>query len=440
MKNVKILAFTLFLTATSLSCFAQKWGKTPEDSVNCVTNTFLYRDAYSNKMYAEAYEPWKACLRDCPANQKNLYIRGVTILKSLYNATTDAKRREEIIEELMTMYDMRIQYFGEEAEVKAKKASDLAQLRGDKAIEQYYTLYAEAVKIGANEIDVAYVERFFDATIKYVSKGFADTTLIIDNYDIASEILENRASTETDSLKKVEIYNVINNIENKVSPFATCSELINIYSKKYAATPNDVTLLKKITTILRKKSCMNTDLFFSATESLYKLDPSPSTAYLMGQMCYNKDRFSEAVKYLNDAFKDAETTKDQYNMQILIGLCYANMNSYGAARSAYQKAADIDGSKGEPYRLIAQLYAKGARAVSDGLGGRTAYWAAVDAARRAINVDSSPENVEAAQRLINSYSANFPKQSDAFMMDLIDGHSYTVPGWIGVSTTVRTKK
>lgn len=74
------------------------------------------------------------------------------------------------------------------------------------------------------------------------------------------------------------------------------------------------------------------------------------------------------------------------------------------------------------------------------MGGRSAYWAAVDAARKAISVDGSPENVEAANNLIRSYSGHFPKQDVAFMLDLIDGNSFTVPGWIGVTTTVRTRK
>ena len=159
----------------------------------------------------------------------------------------------------------------------------------------------------------------------------------------------------------------------------------------------------------------------------------------MAQMCFQKKKYAEAAKYVNDALQGAED-KDKYNMYILQGLCYANNNSYSAARASYNKAADIDGSKGEPYRLLAQLYANSSRSISDGLGGRSAYWAAVDAARKAITVDDSPENVEAAQRLINSYSGHFPKQEDAFMMDLIDGNSYTVPGWIGVSTVVRTRK
>ena len=73
-------------------------------------------------------------------------------------------------------------------------------------------------------------------------------------------------------------------------------------------------------------------------------------------------------------------------------------------------------------------------------GGRSAYWAAVDAARKALSVDDSPENVEAANRLISTYSGHYPKQDEAFMLDLIDGNSYTVPGWIGVSTKSATRK
>lgn len=440
MKKIKIFALTLVMMMPTFSALAQnKWGNTPEDSINCVTNTFLYREAFKNKQYIDAYTPWKDCLKDCPANNKNLYIRGVTILKAKYNDAKDAAERNAILDELMEMYDLRIKYFGEAAEVTARKANDLETLGGIARLKDYYNLYAEAMKIGATQLDLAFIERYFDATVKLVTSGEAEPTLAVDNYDIASTALDARLEGLTDSVKRAEVYGIIAKIENLFSPYASCDELVKIYTKKFEANPDDITLLKKITTILRKKKCMNTDLFFAATEKLHSLEPNASTAYLMAQMCYNKEKFSEASKYINDALKDAED-KDKYNMYILQGLCYTNTNSYSAARSSYQKAAEMDPTKGEPYRLIAQLYARGARAIDDGLGGRTAYWAAVDAARKAMSVDSSPENVEAAQALINSYSGHFPKQSDAFMMDLIDGSGYTVPGWIGVSTTVRTRK
>ena len=439
MKTIKFLTLGLVMTMSVFSVSAQKWGNTPEDSVSCVTNTFLYREAFKNKQYVEAYEPWKECLDKCPGNNKNLYIRGVTILKSRFNATKDANERKAIVDELMKMYDLRIANFGEAAEVTARKAYDMEQLGGNARLKDYYELYDEAMRLGADKLELAFVERYFDATVKYVTSGFADTTVIIDNYDLVSDALDGLASSETDSAKRAEIYGVIAHIENRFSPFASCDELVKIYDRKFAATPDDVTLLKKITTILRKKKCMDTELFFAATEKLHSLEPTASTAYLMAQMCYQKKRYNDAAKYINDAIEGAED-KDKYNMYILQGLCYANNNSYSAARSSYNKAADMEPTKGEPYRLISQLYASGARAVSDGMGGRSAYWAAVDAARKAISVDGSPENVEAANRLISSYSGHFPKQDEAFMLDLIDGNSFTVPGWIGVSTTIRTRK
>ncbi len=440
MKTFKVLTLTLIMLIPAFGAKAQKWGNTPEDSVSCVTNTFLYREAYKNKDYIGAYEPWKKVIESCPANQKNIYIRGVVILKSKYNATKDLAERNAIVDELMHMYDLRIQYFGEAAKVTAYKAYDMEQLRGKAGLKEYYALYAEAMRLGAVEVEPAYIERFFDATVRYVIDGNADTTLIIDNYDIASDALDKIAATLTDSAEKAACHTVTANIEAKFSPFASCEQLVNIYTKKFETNSDDVNLLKKITTILRKKGCMKTDHFFAATEKLHALEPSPATAYLMGQMCYTKEKYSEGVNYLLEALKGAEDNDQLYKMNILLGLCYAESNSYSAARSAYYKAAEVDPNNGEPYRLIAMLYAKGHRAIDDGLGGRTAYWAAVDKARRAIAVDSSPENVEAANRLISAYSSNFPAQDDAFMLDLIDGSAYTVKGWIGEGTVVRTRK
>lgn len=442
MKKIKFLTLGIVMTVSALTASAQKWGATPEDSVACITSKFLYNEDYKNNQLVEAYENWKICIDKCPANHINLYKHGAKILKAKYQANKDAESRKAVVDELMDIYDLRIKYFcktnADKGEVLAIKAYDLEQLGGDAALKEYYKLYDEAVKLDFTKIQLAYIERYFAATIKYVTTGYADTTLIVDNYDLVSDALESLVDNAADSAEKSKVYAVIANVENLFSPFASCEELVKIYTKKFEANPDDLVLLKKITTILRKKKCMDTELFFAATKKLHTLEPSYSTAYLMAQMCYNQKNYSDAAKYVGEALDGAEE-KDKYNMYILQGLCYANSNSYSAARNAYNKAMAQAPGKGEPYRLLAQLYASSIHSIDDNLGGRTAYWAAVDAARKAIAVDDSPENVEAANRLISSYSAHFPKKDAAFMEDLIDGKSYTVPGWIGVSTTVRTR-
>jgi hypothetical protein len=131
--------------------------------------------------------------------------------------------------------------------------------------------------------------------------------------------------------------------------------------------------------------------------------------------------------------------QNRKEMSRILGLCYSGQGSYSGARTAFLNAAETDRTKGEPYLQLAQAYAKSSRSIDDGMGGRSAYWAAVDELRHAKQVEPTVEIISFADKLISSYSSYFPKKNDAFMLDLIDGHSYTVPGWIGRSTIIRTR-
>lgn len=439
MKKFKLIVLAVVMTAISFAGHAQKWGATPEDSAKCVLNYSLYFEFYKQKNYIDAYTPWSEMMKLCPARHKNNYIHGTTILKAKINKAKTAASRDSAIAELMNLYDMRIQYFGEAASVTARKAYDLETLKRDAGLKEYYPLYAEAVRLGGEELDADYVIKFFDATVKYVVKGFADSTLVVDNYDIASDLLENRLIKETDTAKQHKIRSHIASIEASFSPFASCEQLVSIYTKKFNADPENVVLLKKITNIMSKKDCTDESLFFLATEKLYSLEPSPSTAMKMGQMCVKKEKFGEAVKYLADASQSLEDARDKYKACLLLGIAYAGQGSYSAARSAFYEAAKADPTKGDPYIQIANIYARGSRSIDDGMHGRSAYWAAVDKLVRAKNVDPSPENVETVNKLIGSYASFYPKKDDAFMLNLMDGQGYTVGGWIGESTTVRTR-
>ena len=242
-----------------------------------------------------------------------------------------------------------------------------------------------------------------------------------------------------DSAKIAKISGYINNGEAVFSPYASCDQLIEIYQKKFEADPKNPELLKKITNIMMKKGCTDNKLFFAATENLYEVEPSPSTAMRMGSMCYGKKKYSEAIEYTQDAVKKLTDKKDLYKAYLIMGLSYSGMGSYSAARTALLKAAEIDRTKGEPYINLATVYAASYRSIDDGMGGRSAYWAAVDELRHAKQVEPTDNIIAIADKLIGSYSAHFPKKNDAFMLDLIDGHSYVVPGWIGKSTIIRTR-
>jgi tetratricopeptide (TPR) repeat protein len=296
------------------------------------------------------------------------------------------------------------------------------------------------VKIGGEDLEAAYLVKYMEATINYVRAGYAEPTLVVDNYDIASDLLEDELQKNAaDSVKAATIRGYIAGVEAAFSPYATCDQLVEIYSKKFEADPENVELLKKITGIMMRKRCTEQDLFFRATENLYRLEPSPATAMRMGQMCISKKQYHDAVKYLNDAIQGV-SGKDKYNAYLFLGYAHTGAKNWSAARTAYNNAAAADATKGEPYMRIALLYASTVSSASeDNVGGKSAYWAAVDKLQRSKSVEPTEENIEACNSLISSYASHFPSKTDAFMAGLENGKAYRVPGWIGETTIVRTR-
>lgn len=448
MKTIKSLTLGLFLTATALSATAQigNWGCSDEVQQQMLEPVSLYQENIKQyraskdvRYLEEAYPFWTQIVANCPKQSKNLYTNGANIMKVKITGAKNKEERDTYIEELMRMYDTRIANYGEAAKVTAMKAMDIELLLKEEGLDRYYSLYDQAVKT-EGDLEAAYLVKFMEATINYVRAGKADPTLVVDNYDVASERLEDELEKNIDdSVKANTIRGYIAGVEAAFSPYATCDQLVEIYGKKFEADPENVDLLKKITSIMMRKRCTDQPLFFQATENLYRLEPSPTTAMRMGQMCLSKQQYSKAVEYLSDAAKGVEG-KDKYMAYLYLGHAYNGMKSFSAARNAYNNAADADRTKGEPYRMIAQLYASStASATEDNVGGRSVYWAAVDKLQKSKSVDSSEENVNACNQLISRYSSHFPKQTDAFMAGLENGNRFTIPGWISESTIIRTR-
>lgn len=443
MKKTKIAIVAL--TLMSLTGFAQtrNWGCDSETQQAMLEHVSLYQE--SMKQYKaskdvryceEAYPQWKVIVANCPKQSKNLYINGANIMEVMIQKATTTSRRDSLIDELMAMYDTRIANYGEAANVTAMKAMDLETFLKDEGLPRYYALYDSAANMG--DLKAEYAVKYMEATIKYVKAGYAEPTLVVDNYDKASDMLDNQldAVVTTDSNKAKLIRGYIAGVEAAFAPYADCDQLVEIYSKKFEADPQNIDLLRKITNIMMKKGCTDAPLFFSATENLYALDPSPNTAFRMGQMCVSKKKFEDAVRYLGDAAKNLDNAKDQYKAYILLGVAQEGTGSYGAARSSFYKAAEVDATKGEPYIRIASLY-MGHHSNDDGMSGRSAYWAASDKAVKAKNVD--PSIADEANKIISKCAGAFPKKEDAFMLNLMNGQSYYVGGWIGETTTVRTR-
>lgn len=451
------ISFSLFADNSKLIDLPQddlkKYG---EDSVECVQNLSLYRESYKqwkqskykSPAVSHAYSFWKKVISDCPKASENIYVDGVKMLKFYIKNAKDDTKKEKLIDSLMLVYDMRIKYFpnnyktgrSQVGAIMGRKGVDLYQLRPSAYIEVFEILGKSIEMDGAKSRGPVYVY-YFRSITRMAVKGDTDTASVVDAYDMISDYIATNIKyyNEKGNMKKVGEYeNIMGNIETTFEPFAQCNDLVRIYQQKFDLNPDDAELISKIVKLLDKKKCVEHPLYFETTVRLYDLEPTPESAYLIGKMLLNQQRYGDAIKYMEDATNMEDQTKvdDAY---IFLAEAYKARNEFSKARQMAIKAAELNPEWGEPYLFIGDLYAMSAKECGDNdLTRKVAYWAAVDKYYKAKKVD--PELTELATKRINTYKVYFPPTEVLFFYNLNEGDSYTVGCWINEVTTIRAAK
>ena len=467
------------MSATAQEASESKYGN---DSVACVTNLSIYGEAYkqweASKFAPEAIsmemvKAWREVFLNCPRSSQLIYTRGEKIMD--YFIRTNPAQKDAYIDTICMMMDNRAKYFGIDPKTGNSQVANIMGRKGlliytynKNRYEEAYNVLKDAVALDASQLQGAYIDAYFKATIDMVNNDKAEKMTIINVYQELSEVLDNNigalAETETQletakaeaeaagdteavagfdkqmekNEKNININKgVKNNLDNLFSPFASCDDLIKVFSAKMAETPDDVTLLKRITTILDKKDCTDSKLFLDAAVRLNELEPSPEASYSLGIKFFKDKKYSEAATFFDQATK-TENNDRKYRAYRNLGMCYQNMGSLGRARDIFRRAAQVDPTNGEPYLLIAMLYAESSKQFSGDIDSKAVFWAAVDKCNKAKAID--PSCAERANSLIRAYSAAFPAMEVIFFNDYNEGQSYNVGGWIGETTTIRARK
>lgn len=447
------LKFCLFIGLFIITLFGsnviaqETESKYGTDSIQCIMNNSLYYEFYKqwkssnykNESWKDAVTPWRWVFINCPKSTINIYLHGEKLVEELIRNETDKNKKESFIDTLMLVYDKRIQYFGKEGYVLGKKGVDLYKLRLT-AYEEAYEILKKSIALEKTKSSGPSLIYYFRAAEKMVKAEKAEKALLVDIYDQTSTIIEINikeytAKGDTKSVTNWE--NIKGNIELSFEPYATCEDLISIYTVKFNENPEDIDLLKKITKILDKKNCTESDLFFQATENLHRLEPTANSAKLMGVMYIKRQEYNEAVDYLKQAVSLFEDDNDRADAHYMLAVVYAQIKQYSQGRANCYETLKVRPNDGKAYILIGDMYQSSAKDCGDNdLTTKVAYWVAVDKYYKAKAVD--PSVAEDATSKINTYSQYFPALETIFFYDLKKGDSYTVGCWINETTTVRT--
>ena len=440
MKKAVLAILTIALLFPGAKMSAQ--GKYGADSAECIKYLSYYSEYYKQKNYDEALPNWRKAYNLCPPTaSQNLLIHGSTLLKQAISKTKDPAAHAALVDSLMTLYDVRAQYYPNNMETALNnKGQDMYNYIKDNP-QRLYTTYQEII----GQLKEATKPSIFlfrlNSAIDLFQAGKLTAEDVINAYQSSMEILNNataESEAESDQLEKVK-----SDVESLfiTSKVASCDNLIALFTPRFEADPENLDLVNNIVRMMSiTDDCTGNDLYLKAVTNMYKLDPSYNSAYFLYRLNSSRGNVDEAVKYLEEAINYPESdaaTDGEYNYELAV---FCSKNGQNAkAYAAAQKAIELNPTfAGKAYFLMGTIWG------STSCGGneierRAPYWVAVDYLQKAKTAD--PSLTDDANKLIGSYSAYYPQTAEAFMYDLTNGQSYTVScGGMRATTTVRTQK
>lgn len=433
------VAITTLAGANAQTQYHERFGVDPEKREENAKMLSYMKRAYDSKSYDDALGFFRKLTVNAPKAAMNMYIWASDIYRGkLARATTKAERAA-YLDTILMVFDQRVENFGDhdkygKAYLTAQKAlifNETDQANRQKAFE----LFRAAVAAGGNQVDPDLVVTFFNSlTDSFKLDDITPEDYIADYESLATLLNDiNAEGTYTNAITNVEALFAS-------SGAASCENIERIFRPKYEADQDNAVLVKQILALFSRSKC-SSEFQLALTEKYYAIEPTPELAAMLSNIYEGKKDFEKANEYIKVAV--AGETDPSKKVIYLLSAANSNLGAgqYREAADLARQAIAIDEEKANiAYLILAEAYAGGVRACG-GFDLQAAYWLVVDTYIQArAKLADQPAQVEAINKLIGSYSANFPKVEDTFQRDLKPGQGYTVNcGWVSGRTTVRER-
>ena len=435
---ISIAAMALF---SSRTLSAQ--GKFGPDSIECIKYLSYYTEYYKQKNYDSALPSWRQAYKICPPTARySLLSDGTTLLKRVLQANSkNPIYKEALVDSIMKIYDERIQYWPKYATSSLNnKALDMYNYMKDEPEKLYEGLTSAIAELGSDARTNLYLFQMNTAVGLY-KDGKLDPEAVINAYETA--VANIAAMTPKNDVEKRSNDKTVSDIESLfiTSQVASCDNLLELFTPRYNANPDDLNLAKNIVRMMSlTEGCTDNDLFLNAVNTMYRLEPSHNSAYYLAKLYAGRNDLDNAIKFMEEAIaaEESDAVTDAGYWFELAASCFKGGNSPKAFEAAL-KAAELDPAMaGKAYLLAGTIWGSQACPGNE-IEKRAQYWVAVDYMTKAKNADETL--AEEANNHINQYKSYYPQTAEAFMYDVTDGQSYTVScNGMRAVTTVRTQK
>ena len=452
MKKVLLIALCFAIPMAGFAQKKKKKGAEPEvvapvvetlSDEECMVNLSLFHESVKNKQYDEAYGFWLPVYQSRPDLNKAIYTDGTEILGHRYQQATDENVRKALRDSIMQLHDDRIKYFDEarypDAYVLGVKAMDyLTYFQEDELALPAYGWMKESVTALGAKAQITVLRKFVELSYniyKSNTEQYGDQFLA--DYQLASAALEQIVAAGGKNAEPASHQKAYIDRLYAASGAADCDQMDQMYAIVVAESANDIEKLGSIMKLYRRLGCTESDVYFAAAEHAHKLQPTSESAAGCAQMCIKKGDLNGALEYYKQALSMVTNDEDKADYLYRVANVYVLLKNYQQGAAYAQQSLDVNPEDGRCYLLMGICYAS-AKIYDDPILARSVFWVACDMFRKAKTVDSSCATD--ANKLIATYSQYFPSKEDVFFhKELNDGQPFRVGGWIGKTTTCRSK-
>ena len=443
----RILLLTLFAATAVFS--ARLSAQNPNDkygpnSAECLKYISYYEEYYKQKNYDSAIPNWRKAYELCPVTSRYKILQdGTNLMRYLIKKNElNPAYKEKLVDSLMVIYQKRIEFWPKYKNNSLNYlATDMYNYMQDKPEELYKGLSDIIGQLGS-----ATEMKTFPIYMKIACDLYKDGKLepekVINSYEEAIKYL-GQINTDGNEIKKKLVEKTVADVESLfiASQVASCENLIELFTPRLDADPQNLDLAKTIAGMMAKtEDCTNNDLFIKAMSTWYSIEPSASAAYMLYKLNSSRGDIANAVKYIEEAIAsdESDTDTDAGYYYELAAMSLKNGNNAKAIESANKAIEMSDVVDGKAYMLIGTIWGS---IVCPGneIEQRAKYWVATDYMNKAKAAD--PSLAADCNNYISQYKVYYPQTAEAFMYDLTDGQSYNVScSGMRATTTVRTQK